>query len=88
MVGGVDADGKSIFAGREFTGFSNEEEISVDQVKAVPFLLEDKIVGLGGKYTKAGPWQEKVVVDGKLITGQNPASAGPIGKAILEALQK
>ncbi|KAI0089152.1 ThiJ/PfpI [Irpex rosettiformis] len=88
LVGGVDADGKSIFSGREFTGFSNEEEIAVDEVKAVPFLLEDKIKGLGGQYSKAGAWQAKVVVDGKLITGQNPASAEPIGKAILEALQK
>ncbi|KAI0787153.1 ThiJ/PfpI [Irpex lacteus] len=88
LVGGVDADGKSIFAGRQFTGFSNDEEVSVKQVEAIPFLLEDKITQLGGKYTKAGPWEPKVVVDGKLITGQNPASAGPVGKAILEALQK
>jgi putative intracellular protease/amidase len=87
LVEGVDADGKSIFAGREATGFSNAEEISIDQVKAIPFLLEDRIVELGGKFSKAGLWEPKVVVDGKLITGQNPASASPVGKAILEALQ-
>ncbi|KAH9482967.1 Glyoxalase 3 [Psilocybe cubensis] len=88
LVGGVDAQGKSIFAGRNFTGFSNEEEKQVGKVADVPFLLEDKITGLGGKYTKADkPWGEKVVVDGKLITGQNPASAVGVGKAILQALQ-
>lgn len=90
------------------TGFSNAEEIAVDQVKAIPFLLEDRIVELGGTYSKADqPWgvssisisipravyldasiQVKVVVSGNLLTGQNPASAGPLGEAILKALQK
>lgn len=89
LAGAVDAKGESIFKGREATGFSNAEEIAVDQVKAVPFLLEDKIKELGGKYVKASePWAAKVVVDGNLITGQNPNSAGPIGKEILKALQK
>lgn len=88
LVGGVDASGKSIFAGRNATGFSNQEEIAVDTVKEVPFLLEDRIVELGGKYAKAdAAWAPKVIVDGQLITGQNPASAEPIGHAILKALQ-
>jgi len=88
LTGAVDASGKSIFAGRTATGFSNEEEIMVDKVKDVPFLLEDRIVQLGGKYVKAEkPWGEKVVVDGQLITGQNPASAAGIGEAIVKALK-
>ncbi|KJA26641.1 hypothetical protein HYPSUDRAFT_132546 [Hypholoma sublateritium FD-334 SS-4] len=87
LVGGVDAEGKSILLGRNATGFSNAEEIAIDAVKAVPFLLEDKIVELGGKYAKAdGLWKPKVIVDGRLITGQNPASAEPIGHALLKAL--
>ncbi|KAI0347107.1 ThiJ/PfpI [Trametopsis cervina] len=88
LVGATDASGKSIFAGKQFTGFSNEEEHAVHKVEAIPFLLEDRITELGGSYVRAGAWQPKVVVDGKLITGQNPASAAPVGKAILEALQK
>ncbi|GJE84993.1 type 1 glutamine amidotransferase domain-containing protein [Phanerochaete sordida] len=89
LVQAVDATGASIFKGREATGFSNAEEIAIDQVKAIPFLLEDRINELGGKYVKAdAAWAPKVVVDGNLITGQNPASAGPIGQAILKALQK
>ncbi|KAJ7368249.1 class I glutamine amidotransferase-like protein [Mycena albidolilacea] len=88
LVGGTDAEGKSIFAGKAATGFSNAEEIQVGKVKDVPFLLEDKIVSLGGKYEKAAdPWASHVVVDGNLYTGQNPASAGPIGEAILKALK-
>jgi len=88
LVGATDANGKSIFAGKAVTGFSNAEETQVDKVKDIPFLLEDKITSLGGKYGKADePWGVKVIVDGNLITGQNPASAGPIGEAILKALK-
>ncbi|KAJ7498977.1 ThiJ/PfpI [Mycena latifolia] len=88
LVGVTDAQGKSIFAGKSATGFSNVEEVQVDKVKDIPFLLEDKIVSLGGKYEKAAePWGVKVVVDGNLYTGQNPASAGALGQAILKALK-
>ncbi|KDR68123.1 hypothetical protein GALMADRAFT_78961 [Galerina marginata CBS 339.88] len=88
LTSAVDAAGKSLFAGRTATGFSNEEEVDFKTVKDVPFLLQDKIIELGGKYVKADKiWGENVVVDGKLITGQNPASAGAVGRAILEALK-
>jgi len=77
------------FFGKSFTGFSNEEEKAVDGVKLIPFLLEDKIAELGGKYEKADElWASKVVVDGRLITGQNPGSATDIGKAILKAIKQ
>ncbi|KAF8216151.1 ThiJ/PfpI [Mycena galopus ATCC 62051] len=88
LVGVKDAQGKSIFAGRAATGFSNAEEIQIDKVKDIPFLVEDRIISLGGKYEKAAElWKPHVVVDGNLITGQNPNSAGPIGHAILKALK-
>jgi len=88
LAGGVDAKGKPIFEGRSATAFSNQEEEIVGKVKEIPFLPEDKIVSLGGKFEKAEePWGVKVVSDGKLITGQNPASATAIGHAILQALQ-
>jgi len=87
LVGVKDSNGKSIFAGRAFTGFSNVEEEQVDKVKDLPFLLETKIQEVGGKYEKADkPWGDHVVVDGQLITGQNPASAKPIAVAIDKAL--
>ncbi|KAF7792899.1 hypothetical protein EIP86_004001 [Pleurotus ostreatoroseus] len=88
LVGAIDSDGTSIFKGREVTCFTNAEEIAFGEEDGVPWLLEDKIIGLGGKVQRADAlWGVKVVVDGKLITGQNPASSGPIGKAILEALR-
>ncbi|KAF8591579.1 class I glutamine amidotransferase-like protein [Ramaria rubella] len=87
LVGVTDTDGKSIFAGRKFTGFSNAEEEQFQGVDTIPFLLEDKISQLGGKFEKAAePFGAWVVVDGKLITGQNPVSAAPLGDALLKAL--
>jgi len=87
IVNVKDSAGKSIFAGREATGFSNLEEEQVGKVKDVPFLLETEIKNKGGNYTKAPePWGPLVVKSGNLITGQNPASAKPIGEEILKAL--
>lgn len=87
LVGVKDESGKSIFSGRNATGFSDAEEEQVGKVQEVPFLLETRIKELGGNYTKASEaWGPKVVVDGHLITGQNPASAKGVGEAILKAL--
>ncbi|KAI1367701.1 DJ-1/PfpI family protein [Xylaria arbuscula] len=83
------ADGKALLAGRDVTGFSNAEEDAVDMSKYMPFLLEDRIKAVGGNYKKADqPWGELVLVQdgGKLITGQNPASAKGVGEAILKGL--
>jgi putative intracellular protease/amidase len=84
----TDASGESIFKGKTFTGFSNEEEEQVKMVDAIPFLLETKITSeLGGKFVKADqPWGSKVVVDGKLVTGQNPASAKEIAETLVKLL--
>lgn len=57
IVGATDANGVSIFQGRKATGFSDLEEVQVDKVKDVPFLLETRIKELGGAYEKAkDPW--------------------------------
>ncbi|KZV65678.1 class I glutamine amidotransferase-like protein [Peniophora sp. CONT] len=88
LVGVTDADGKSIFAGRTATAFSNAEEETVKATESVPFLVESRIVELGGKYEKAAEqWGVKVSVDGKLFTGQNPASAKVLGDELVKALK-
>jgi putative intracellular protease/amidase len=53
----------------------------------VPYELEDALRAEGAAYASAENWQPKVVVDGRLITGQNPASAGPMAKELLAALK-
>jgi len=79
-------DGTSIFKGKKVAGFSNAEEDAVGKKQYVPFLLEDKLKELGGLY-EAGPnWQVKAVADGKLVTGQNPASSALVAELVLKAL--
>ena len=79
-------DGTPLVAGRKLTSFSNEEEAGYAQAD-VPFLLEDALRAEGAEYASTAVWQEKVVVDGRLMTGQNPASGGPLAKAVVAALR-
>lgn len=82
------ANGQLLLKDREVTGFSNAEEDQVGLSQAVPFLLEDKLKEAGTTYKKnAENWGVKVVVDGRLITGQNPASAHAVGEAIVKAVK-
>lgn len=69
------ADGSPLVQGRAVTGFSNSEEAGVKLTEVVPFLLEDVLKSLGGRYEKGSDWGVHVVEDGNLITGQNPASS-------------
>lgn len=80
------ADGAPLVAGRQVTGFSNTEEAVVQLTEVVPFLVEDELVALGARYSKAEDWHAYVVSDGLLITGQNPASSERAARAMLTAL--
>ena len=82
----VRADGKPIVSGMKVTGFTNTEEEAVQLTGLVPFLLEDKLKELGGVYERADDWNSKVVVDGNLITGQNPQSSEACALAVIESL--
>lgn len=79
-------DGTPLVHGRKLTSFSNEEEAGYAQAD-VPFNLETALRAEGALYSAADVWQEKVVVDGRLLTGQNPASGGPLAQAIVRVLQ-
>ncbi|KAG5917597.1 hypothetical protein E4U42_007185 [Claviceps africana] len=80
-------DGVPLVKGKNVTGFTNAEEDQVQLSAAMPFLLEDELKSKGAVFHAADqPWGEKVVVDGLLITGQNPASAKGVGEAILKAV--
>jgi putative intracellular protease/amidase len=79
-------NGKYLVEGKKVNAFTNEEEIAVKLENVVPFMLETKLIERGATFEKAGLWQEKVVVDGRLITGQNPASAKKVGEELLKIL--
>jgi putative intracellular protease/amidase len=80
-------DGKLLVAGKTVTGFTNGEEADVDLTKVVPFLVEDEMMKLGAIFSKVKNWGVHTVADGRLITGQNPASSGPAAKLLLDTLK-
>ncbi|RAS01906.1 type 1 glutamine amidotransferase domain-containing protein [Ensifer adhaerens] len=80
-------DGTPFVNGRKVTGFTNSEEAAVGLTEVVPFLVEDELLGLGAVFSKVKDWGVHTVVDGRLITGQNPASCGETAKALLAALK-
>ena len=79
--------GDALVKGKRVTGFSNSEEEAVQLTAIVPFLVEDELARLGGLYEKAADWQSFVVTDGRLVTGQNPASSGAAAQALLALLK-
>lgn len=79
-------NGEPIVKGKRVTGFTNTEEEAVKLTNVVPFLVEDELRRLGGRYEKADDWQSFAIVDGRLITGQNPASSEATAEALLGVL--
>lgn len=82
----VGADGRAIVHGRKVTGFSNTEEAAVGLTDVVPFLVQEMLSEKGGLYEKGEDWSSHVVVDGKLVTGQNPASSAAAARELLKLL--
>jgi putative intracellular protease/amidase len=81
-------DGKLFVEGKTVTGFTNGEEADVGLTDVVPFLVEDEMLRLGATFSKVKNWGVHTLVDGQLITGQNPASSGPAARLLLDALSK
>jgi putative intracellular protease/amidase len=85
---GVDlGDGVPFVRGKKLTSFSKKEEFDYAR-EDVPYELEDALRAEGADYSSTDNWKPRVVVDGRLITGQNPASAGPMAEQLLAALKK
>ncbi|MGB2265325.1 MAG: type 1 glutamine amidotransferase domain-containing protein, partial [Akkermansiaceae bacterium] len=78
--------GELLVKGKEVTAFSNSEEAAVGLTEVVPYLLEDALTAAGAIYEKGEDWSSKVIVDGLIITGQNPASSAAVALALLEVL--
>jgi len=80
-------NGESIVKGKKVTGFTNTEEEAVQLTEVVPFLVEDMLKENGGIYSKANDWEEYALVDGNLVTGQNPASSGLVVEKLFKMLK-
>jgi putative intracellular protease/amidase len=78
--------GVPLVKGKRVTGFTNEEEEEIGLTKVVPFLVEDELKRVGGLFEKVPNWEPFSIVDGRVITGQNPASSTGAAKALLDFL--
>lgn len=88
LVGAMLRDGTPVVRGRKVTAFTDEEERAVQLDQHMPFLLESKLRELGAHFVPAANWQDNVVVDGKLVTGQNPQSSGSAARAVIGLLDR
>ena len=82
------SNGKYLIDGKKVAAFTNEEERAVGLNKVMPFLLESKMLQRGAKHTQKSKFESHTVVHGRLVTGQNPASAKSVGEEILKLLRK
>jgi putative intracellular protease/amidase len=82
------SNNKYLIEGKSVTSFTNAEESAVKLTKTMPFPLESKLVERGATFNGAKMWQNNVVVSERIVTGQNPASASSVGKAVVKLLTK
>jgi putative intracellular protease/amidase len=80
--------GEPIVKGKRVTGFANSEEAAVGLTHVVPFLVEDELKRLGGKYEQAPTWEPLAIVDGRLLTGQNPASSTAAAQELIKLMAR
>jgi putative intracellular protease/amidase len=76
-------NGEHLVKARKLTAFSNSEEELAGLNEKAPFLLESRLKSLGALYSKGPDFASYVVVDGNIITGQNPASSGETASQLL-----
>ena len=80
------SSGEALLAGKSVAGFTREEEIDFGTIQDIPFLLEEALTRKAARYNKVQPWGSFIIEDGRVITGQNPASAHAVGEALVKQL--
>ncbi len=88
MLRHVKHKGESLVKGKHVNGFTNGEEDEMKLSQVVPFLVEDELVRLGAIFEKKANWQPFTIMDGRLITGQTPASSTVTAEALLELVRQ
>lgn len=78
--------GEALIADKSVTGFTREEEIDYGTIVDIPFLLEESLARKAARFSKVKPWNVFIIEDGRLITGQNPASAHAVAEAMVKQL--
>jgi len=80
------SSGRPLVEGKRVAAFTNDEERAVGLAEIVPFLLADALVEKGAMHVPAANWAKQVIVSDRLVTGQNPASAGGVAEAMVQVL--
>jgi putative intracellular protease/amidase len=86
LLAATKADGTNAFAGRTVAAFTNTEETQGGLADKAKWLLQDRLVEAGVNVEVGAPWAPHVVIDGNLVTGQNPASSAPLAIELLKKL--
>ena len=87
LLSATRADGTWAFAGRRLAGFTNEEETQAGLADNAPWLLEDRMREAGGDMESGPAWSAYAVVDGNVVTGQNPASSVDVAQKTVKGLE-
>lgn len=82
------SDDSYLVEGKSINSFTDAEEREVEKEDVVPFLLETKLRERGGNFLPGDKWANQVVVDERLITGQNPQSASTLGQTLVKEFAK
>lgn len=82
------SNGQYLIQGKKLTSFTDSEEKAARQAEVVPFLLESKLKERGAVFSAEANWEQNVIVDGRLVTGQNPASASQLAQEIIKLLDQ
>ncbi|MFG2473090.1 type 1 glutamine amidotransferase domain-containing protein [Streptomyces canus] len=86
LLAATKSDGSNVFAGRRVAAFTNAEETQAGLADKAKWLLQDRLTEAGVQVDVAEPWAPHVIVDGNLVTGQNPSSSAPLAVELLKKL--
>lgn len=81
------SDGSYLVAGKRVSAFTDAEEAAAGLTDVVPFLLASRLVERGAEHVAAPDFEAQVVTDGRLVTGQNPASATGVAEAVVTVIR-
>ncbi|MEV0297496.1 type 1 glutamine amidotransferase domain-containing protein [Nocardia sp. NPDC050710] len=86
LVGLTLSDGSYLVDGKRVAAFTESEEIAAGMIEIIPFVLAERLIAQGAQHRPAPDWTEHVIRDGRLVTGQNPASARRTARQVVDAL--
>ncbi|NUS73145.1 MAG: type 1 glutamine amidotransferase domain-containing protein [Corynebacteriales bacterium] len=86
LIGLTLSDGSFLVDGKRVAAFTKSEEIAGGMINIIPFVLSERLTAQGAHHIPASDWSENVVRDGRLVTGQNPASARAAAREVVMAL--